>query len=78
MAQFLVESTITVVIALLIAVAITWLILPFFNNVAGKSIQVNELLSPEIFTVIIVLPIVVGLLAGSYPAFFITRIRISF
>jgi len=71
--QFLVESMLTVVFALLIAIAITWLILPFFNNVAGKSIQVNELLSPKILTVIITLPFVVGLLAGSYPAAFLSR-----
>jgi len=72
-AQFLVESMITVVIALLIAITITWLILPFFNSVAGKSIQVNELLDPKILAVIILLPFVVGLLAGSYPAAFLSR-----
>ena len=71
--QFLVESMITVVISLLIAITITWLILPFFNNVSGKSIDINELLDPRILTVIILLPFVVGLLAGSYPAVFLSR-----
>ena len=71
--QFLVESMITVVISLLIAIAVTWLILPFFNSVSGKSIEINELLDPRILTVIILLPLVVGLLAGSYPAAFLSR-----
>ncbi len=71
--QFLVESTLTVVISLLIAIGITWLMLPFFNNVAGKSIRINEMLDPKIFAVIVLLPFVVGLLAGSYPAAFLSR-----
>jgi putative ABC transport system permease protein len=71
--QFLVESTLTVVISLLIAIGITWLMLPFFNNVAGKSIQINEMLDPNIFAVIVLLPFVVGLLAGSYPAAFLSK-----
>ena len=71
--QFLVESTLTVVISLVIAIGITWLMLPFFNNVAGKSIRINEMLDPKIFAVIVMLPFVVGLLAGSYPAAFLSR-----
>lgn len=71
--QFLVESTITVVISLVIALFITWLILPFFNDVAGKSIRLNELINGKILAVIILLPFVVGLLAGSYPAMFLSK-----
>jgi putative ABC transport system permease protein len=71
--QFLVESTLTVIISLLIAIAITWFMLPFFNNVAGKSIQINEMLDPKILAVIVLLPFVVGLLAGSYPAVFLSK-----
>jgi len=71
--QFLVESTLTVVISLLIAIGITWLMLPFFNNVAGKSIHINEMLDPRIFAIIVLLPFVVGILAGSYPAAFLSR-----
>ena len=71
--QFLVESTLTVIISLLIAIGITWLMLPLFNNVAGKSIQINEMLDPKILVVIVLLPFVVGLLAGSYPAVFLSK-----
>lgn len=72
-AQFLVESTLTVIISLLIAIVIAWVLLPFFNNVAGKSIQINEMLDPKILAVIVLLPFVVGLLAGSYPAIFLSK-----
>jgi putative ABC transport system permease protein len=71
-AQFLVESTLTVIISLVIAIGITWLMLPVFNNIAGKSIQINEMLDPKIFAVIVLIPFVVGLLAGSYPAAFLS------
>src|SRR6187397_2411834 len=71
--QFLVESTLTVIISLLIAIGITWLMLPLFNNVAGKSIHINEMLDPRIFVIIVLLPFVVGILAGSYPAVFLSK-----
>jgi putative ABC transport system permease protein len=70
--QFLVESTLTVIISLVIAIGITWLMLPFFNSIAGKSIHINEMLDPKIFAVIVLIPFVVGLLAGSYPAAFLS------
>jgi putative ABC transport system permease protein len=71
--QFLVESTLTVVISLMIAIGITWLMLPFFNGVAGKAIKMDELLDIRVLSIIIILPFVVGLLAGSYPAMFLSR-----
>lgn len=71
--QFLVESTLTVFISLLIAIGITWLMLPFFNGVAGKAIKMDELLDIRVLSIIILLPFVVGLLAGSYPAMFLSR-----
>jgi hypothetical protein len=42
-------------------VGITWLALPFFNNIAGKSITMGFLLSPAILLLLITLPLWVGL-----------------
>lgn len=74
-AQFLTESTITAFISLIIAVAIAYLVLPLFNDVAAKSLSVKGLLDPWILPFLILLPIVVGILAGSYPAFFLSAFR---
>jgi putative ABC transport system permease protein len=71
--QFLVESTITAAISLIIAIGIAYLVLPLFNDVAAKSLSVNDLLGIHILPFLILLPFVVGLLAGSYPALFLSR-----
>ncbi|MEP7165572.1 MAG: ABC transporter permease [Ferruginibacter sp.] len=74
-AQFLVESTITALISLAIAIAIAYFILPLFNDVAAKSLSVKDLFGSKIFPFLILLPFVVGLLAGSYPAFFLSNFK---
>lgn len=73
--QFLVESTITAAIALIIAIGIAYLVLPLFNDVAAKSLSINDLLGKYILPFIILLPFVVGLLAGSYPALYLSGFR---
>jgi putative ABC transport system permease protein len=74
-AQFLIESTVTVIIALLLAVGIATLVLPLFNDIAAKSLSVKELVSIRILPFLLLLPFIVGLLAGSYPALFLSRFR---
>ncbi len=74
-AQFLVESTITAIIAMIIAVTIAYFVLPLFNDIAAKSLSVKDLLSIQILPYLILLPFVVGLLAGSYPALFLSGFK---
>ena len=73
--QFLFESTLMVVLSLLIAIVAVWLVLPLFNDVAAKQMTPASLFSPYILPLLIALPFVVGLLAGSYPAFFLSAFR---
>jgi putative ABC transport system permease protein len=73
--QFLTESTLMVLFSMLIAVGITFRALPLFNSVAGKSMNLESLLSPAILPLLVALPFVVGLLAGSYPAFFLSTFK---
>ena len=75
MIQFLFESILMVFISLVIALGIAWLVLPLFNNVADKDMHFGSLLSPVLLPLIIALPFVVGLLAGSYPAFFLSAFK---
>ena len=70
--QFLTESTIVAVIAMVIALALASLVLPLFNNIAAKSMTMQSLFSPLIIPLLVGLPVVVGLLAGSYPAFYLS------
>ncbi|HSZ34789.1 MAG TPA: ABC transporter permease, partial [Puia sp.] len=73
--QFLTESTMMAVLSFVLAVLIAYLVLPMFNNVADKKMSLETLLSPVILPLLIVLPLAVGLLAGSYPAFFLSAFR---
>jgi putative ABC transport system permease protein len=73
--QFLTESTFTALIALAISLLITWLVLPYFNNIASKSLQLSQVFSSSFLPFVLLLPIVVGLLAGSYPAFFLSSFQ---
>jgi putative ABC transport system permease protein len=73
--QFLTESTLMVIFSLILAIVIAYLVLPLFNDVASKSMSLGSLFSPYILPLLIALPLVVGLLAGSYPAFFLSAFR---
>ena len=74
-AQFLVESTLTAFISLAIAVVIASLVLPLFNDIAAKSLSIKDLFGKRELPFLVLLPIVVGLLAGSYPALFLSRFK---
>ncbi|QOI98419.1 MAG: ABC transporter permease [Flammeovirgaceae bacterium] len=70
--QFYAESFIYSVVAILFACALTWALLPSFNILAGKSLTFSSLWSVEFMTMVVVLLLLVGLLAGSYPALYLT------
>lgn len=69
------SAFIMVIIALLIAIPAVWLVLPLFNDMAAKQMTATSLFTPYILPLLIALPFVVGLLAGSYPAFFLSAFR---
>lgn len=73
--QFLSESTLMAFLALVIALVIAFLVLPLFNEVSGKSMTLGNLFSPLFLPMLIALPLVVGLLAGSYPAFYLSAFQ---
>ncbi len=72
-AQFLAESILMVTISLIIGVAGAYFALPLFNNIAAKSIDISNILSKQILPFFIIVPFIVGLVAGSYPAFYLSR-----
>jgi len=71
-AQFLIESTLIALIALIIAISIAWLLLPLFNDVAAKEMKIRDFLKPGILVCIALIPLTVGAIAGSYPAFYLS------
>ena len=68
--QFLIESLVIASIAMIVAIAALEMIIPLFNNVANKSLTIDYLRTTPWLLLTTAL---VGLLAGMYPAWLITR-----
>jgi putative ABC transport system permease protein len=73
--QFLNESVLLSFFSLLLAIGIAALLVPLFNQLAGKEMSVATLFSTWLFPVMIALVFLVGLLAGSYPAFYLSSFQ---
>ena len=73
--QFLTESVLISFIALVFAIGMASLLLPYFNQVAEKSIQVSTLFQLRMLLSLVLLMLIVGLLAGSYPAFVLSAFQ---
>lgn len=73
--QFLLESIFTAVISMLLALALVSLAIGYFNGIAGKELTMSVLLSPKYLAFLVLLPLVVGALAGSYPAAFLSSFK---
>jgi len=72
-AQFLIESTLTALFALLLSIGLIALFLNMFNSISGKHISFSSLLEPGTFLILFAIVIFVGLLGGSYPAFYLSK-----
>ena len=73
--QFLIESILFVAIALILAILFIWLLLGWFNTISGKDLLLSSLLDLKFILFLALLPFIVGLLAGIYPAFFMSAFK---
>ena len=72
--QFLVESLIFSVLSFVIGVLLAWIMLPNFNDLAGKSI-IFPWTQVWFIPSVVGASIIVGLLAGIYPAFYLSSFK---
>jgi len=75
-AQFLTESLIITFLAVLLSFVIALLLLPTFNQLAGKNLAVSDFNGVLLIVFFLVLTLLVGLLSGLYPAFFMSSLDI--
>ena len=73
--QFLGESMVIVCFALFVSFGMVLLALPLFNSVMQKELSLNMNNLPFIAMATILICVLTGLLAGSYPAFFLSSLR---
>ena len=70
--QFLSESVLMTTLALLASVVMVGMMLPFFNTVSGKEIEITQLLQPQFLLIALGIVVFTGFVSGSYPAFYLS------
>ncbi len=73
--QFLIESVIISTVAFIISLGITEGLLSFFNDLLSVDLHSNLLLQPGMFLMLFGGSILVGIIAGLYPAFYLTAFQ---
>ncbi|MEQ9405117.1 MAG: ABC transporter permease [Cyclobacteriaceae bacterium] len=73
--QFLTEANIIALIALLLAVILTWLVLPKFSLLIEKELSIMVLANPMVIIGLLAGILLIGSLAGLYPALVISSIN---
>lgn len=73
--QFLVESLLLTFAALLLAIGLVYLALPLFSQISGKALSLDLFDHWWGLPSLLLTGVAVGLLAGSYPAFFLSAFR---
>jgi putative ABC transport system permease protein len=76
--QFLSEALVSSFFALLLALILVDIFLPSFSSLAGKEFAFSDLINGSFLAAMGLTMIIVGLLAGSYPAFYLSRFRPAF
>ncbi|MEL7002166.1 MAG: FtsX-like permease family protein, partial [Bacteroidota bacterium] len=73
--QFITESVLVTLIAMLVSLLGVYLLLPIFNQIAQKGIEFPQLFELELMGILLGIILFIGLLAGSYPAFYLSKFR---
>ncbi len=73
--QFLAESCIATMIAMAIAMITVIIVLPLFNSLSGKTLDISYIVNPKILFYFGIAGLLISLLAGSYPAFFLSSFK---
>jgi putative ABC transport system permease protein len=75
--QFLTESVLMSLIALVFAVILIQAALPFYQNLTGKTLALSYFGNPFVIPGLLGLALVVGIIAGLYPAFFLSSFKLT-
>src|SRR5450432_479323 len=74
-AQFLGESVLTAMAAVVLSFILIVLLFPVFNSISGKSFSITTLLQPFNIFLILSVGLFTGLIGGSYPAFYLSAFQ---
>jgi putative ABC transport system permease protein len=70
--QFLLESVLIAWSAILLAILLTWLLIPWLNSVTGLELSARLLINGYVLVPLLLTPFVIGVISGIYPALFLS------
>ncbi len=73
--QFLTEAILISLLSFTLAYAIAFSVLPLFNTLANKELVFGQLFQWQMVLTMLGIMLLVGLLAGSYPAFYLSAFK---
>ncbi|MFI5153899.1 MAG: ABC transporter permease [Chitinophagales bacterium] len=73
--KFFAETVLLLAISMLCSILFIAILLPLFNELAGSNLSAATLLEPRIISVLLLILLLLSLLAGTYPAVFLSRFR---
>lgn len=73
--QFMIESIILCFFAMFIAVSLVEIIRPYLYDVFGTYVDLSFISPTRIVVYVLAFPVCIGIIAGSYPAFFLSRLK---
>lgn len=71
--QFIGGSVLVALMGIACALLLLNFVLPLFNGISGKEVVLSDVLNGGFLALIALVMILIGVVAGSYPAFFLTR-----
>ena len=75
--QFLSESLLLAILSFLFSLVIVYLLLPYFNELSGKQLSFGSFTSFNALIPELLFVLLVGVMAGIYPAFFLSSFNIT-
>ena len=73
--QFMAEAFLLTILSVALGLGLCYLLLPYFNSLSGKELSFSFAQFPEMYWLLAGLTLIVGLLAGSYPALVLSDFR---
>jgi putative ABC transport system permease protein len=71
--QFIQESVFLAIVALILALVLVWLFIPVYNTIFSEELSLFPLLNFTNLSILIGVILIIGIFAGLYPAFYLTK-----
>ncbi|GEO09207.1 ABC transporter permease [Segetibacter aerophilus] len=74
--QFIGEGIFFTLVSVIVALALSYLLLPLFNDLAGKELTTGIIFQPVTILSLLALAMIVAFTAGSYPALILSNVKL--